>query len=196
MTKNCYLCRSTRPGAAWWEGAERYTVGDALLFAVPLTSCGQGRGVRFFRCEGVPSRLVRLHSGTTGPCPHRACWYLLSSVCLSFFVCDAVVLLISPPQIDAVVPSLLVLPPGTDLHEHAMVKEGRLVLQGVCVCVHAPRPRPPVVGRPVRGRRRRPQVGMPGDKEGRSFGWRDTPIFPTEDRPLALVSLYLARKRT
>ncbi|CAN0547689.1 unnamed protein product, partial [Ectocarpus sp. 8 AP-2014] len=34
-------------------------------------------------------------------------------------------------QVDGVVPSLLVLPPGTDLHDHAMVKDGRLVLQGV-----------------------------------------------------------------
>lgn len=33
-------------------------------------------------------------------------------------------------QIDDVVPSLLVLPAGTDLHDHAMVKDGRLVLQG------------------------------------------------------------------
>ncbi|CAM9221050.1 unnamed protein product, partial [Laminaria digitata] len=40
--------------------------------------------------------------------------------------------LVPQPQIDAVVPSLLVLPPGTDLHEHAMVKDGRLVLQGAC----------------------------------------------------------------
>lgn len=33
-------------------------------------------------------------------------------------------------QIDDVVPSLLVLPAGTDLHDHPMVKDGRLVLQG------------------------------------------------------------------
>lgn len=33
-------------------------------------------------------------------------------------------------QIDEVVPSLLVLPAGTDLHDHPMVKDGRLVLQG------------------------------------------------------------------
>lgn len=38
-------------------------------------------------------------------------------------------------------PSLLVLPSGTDLHEHAMVKDGRLVLQGMC----APPPPSPTV---------------------------------------------------
>ena len=39
-------------------------------------------------------------------------------------------------QIDDVVPSLLVLPPGTDLHDHVMVKDGSLVLQGArCVGV-------------------------------------------------------------
>lgn len=33
-------------------------------------------------------------------------------------------------QVDDVVPSLLVLPAGTELHTHDMVKDGRLVLQG------------------------------------------------------------------
>eukprot|EP00903_Cladosiphon_okamuranus_P019714 g18116.t1 len=40
-------------------------------------------------------------------------------------------------KIDGVVPSLLVLPPGTDLHNHAMVKDGRLVLQDKSSCFSA-----------------------------------------------------------
>lgn len=30
---------------------------------------------------------------------------------------------------DPVIPNLLVFPPGTDLHDHALVKDGRLILQ-------------------------------------------------------------------
>ncbi|CAN0067407.1 unnamed protein product, partial [Ectocarpus sp. 13 AM-2016] len=40
-------------------------------------------------------------------------------------------------QVDGVVPSLLVLPPGTDLHDHAMVKDGSLVLQDKSSCFSA-----------------------------------------------------------
>ncbi|CBN78702.1 conserved unknown protein [Ectocarpus siliculosus] len=40
-------------------------------------------------------------------------------------------------KVDGVVPSLLVLPPGTDLHDHAMVKDGRLVLQDKSSCFSA-----------------------------------------------------------
>lgn len=52
----------------------------------------------------------------------------------------------SPVSVDALLPDLLLLPPGTDLHAHAWVKDGRLVLQvgagvglgvGVQVCVGA-----------------------------------------------------------
>eukprot|EP00752_Nemacystus_decipiens_P002477 g2330.t1 len=40
-------------------------------------------------------------------------------------------------KVDSVVPSLLVLPPGTDLHDHAMVKDGTLVLQDKSSCFSA-----------------------------------------------------------
>ncbi|CAM9825793.1 unnamed protein product, partial [Choristocarpus tenellus] len=40
-------------------------------------------------------------------------------------------------DVDNIVPSLLVLPPGTDLHEHRLVKQGRLILQDKSSCFSA-----------------------------------------------------------
>ena len=41
------------------------------------------------------------------------------------------------PAIDPHVPNLLVFPPGTDLPEHPMVRDGRLILQGKASCLPA-----------------------------------------------------------
>ena len=41
------------------------------------------------------------------------------------------------PAIDPHVPNLLVFPPGTDLHDHPMVRDGRLILQGKASCLPA-----------------------------------------------------------
>ena len=36
-------------------------------------------------------------------------------------------------KVDPLLPDVLVFPPGTDLHDHPLVKEGRLILQVLCV---------------------------------------------------------------
>jgi 25S rRNA (cytosine2278-C5)-methyltransferase len=40
-------------------------------------------------------------------------------------------------RVDDLLPDLLLFPPGTDLHDHPMVADGRLVLQVWDACGHA-----------------------------------------------------------